>query len=282
MKNFDEHIDLIERYLYDDMTQEELEEFNGLLRKDPEFNKLFYEMDNLLEGIRRSAKQSTVEEKLARIEEALPIEDTAVENETETPVIPIWSTVSRYGTAFTSAITAITDRKYRMGIAAGITLLVTASVLLFNITNSDSPASLFSDYYIPFENQSSMTLRGGDEKAENPEAELLRQALSEYDRANYAGSIEIFNKMSDNSENKISIWMYKGNAYLHEGEVESAKIMFQNIINEMAGFEIHAKWYLSLCYIKNGEYENAKPLLEEIKDFGKYKSEEAGKILSKL
>mgnify|MGYP001553167931 CR=1 FL=1 len=73
MKNIDEHIDLIERYLYDDLTQEELEEFNDLLRQDAEFNKLFYEMDHLLDGIRRSAKKTTVEEKLARLEEALPL-----------------------------------------------------------------------------------------------------------------------------------------------------------------------------------------------------------------
>lgn len=266
MKNIDEHIDLIERYLSDDMTQEELEEFNGLLRKDPEFNKLFYEMDHLLEGIRRSAKQTTVEEKLARLEKSLPSKEQSLDSEGSASVIPIWSFV----------------KNYKMAIAAVFTLFFAATILFLNIPNNNSPSSIFSDYYVPFENQSSMTLRGGDEKAENAEVELLRQALSEYDKANYAGSIEIFNKISDNSENKISVWMYKGNAYLHEGEVENAKIMFQKIINEKAGFEIHAKWYLSLCYIKNGEYENAKPLLEEIKGFGKYKSEEAGKILSKI
>lgn len=266
MKNIDEHIDLIERYLYDDLTQEELGEFNGLLRENAEFNKLFYEMDHLLEGIRRSAKQTTVEEKLDRLERSLPSNEKSIDSEDSAPVIPIWNSI----------------KNYKMSIAAGFTLFVAAAILFLNIPNSNSPANIFSDYYVPFENQSSKTLRGGDEKTENPEAELLRQALSEYDRANYAGSIEIFNKISDNSEHKISIWMYKGNAYLHEGEVEKATIMFREIIDENAGFEIHAKWYLSLCYIKNGEYESAKPLLEEIKDFGRYKNKEAGEILAKF
>ena len=72
MKKINEHIDLIERYLYDDMTREELEEINELLKTDAEFNKLFHEMDHFTEGIRRSAKKTTVEEKLANLEEALP------------------------------------------------------------------------------------------------------------------------------------------------------------------------------------------------------------------
>ena len=266
MKNIDEHIDLIERYLYDDLTQEELGEFNDLLRENAEFNKLFYEMDHLLEGIRRSAKQTTVEEKLDRLEGSLPSKEKSIDSEGSAPVIPIWDSI----------------KNYKMSIAAGFTLFVAAAILFLNIPNNNSPANIFSEYYVPYENLYSRTLRGDDEKTENPEAELLRQALSEYDKANYAGSIEIFNKISDNSEHKISLWMYKGNAYLHEGEVESAKILFQKIINENAGFEIYAKWYLSLCYIKNGEYENAKPLLKEIKDFGKDKSEEAGKILTKI
>ena len=85
MKNIDEHIDLIERYLYDDLTQEELEEFNDLLRQDAEFNKLFYEMDHLLDGIRRSAKQTTVEEKLANLEKSLPATDSESKKSKDKP-----------------------------------------------------------------------------------------------------------------------------------------------------------------------------------------------------
>ena len=47
MKDFNEHIDLIERYVYEDMKKEELEELNRKLREDREFNKLFHDMDNL-------------------------------------------------------------------------------------------------------------------------------------------------------------------------------------------------------------------------------------------
>jgi tetratricopeptide (TPR) repeat protein len=239
-------------------------------------------MDHLLDGIRRSAKKTTVEEKLARLEEALPLKDTKSDIEEETPDIPIWSTVTQYGTAFTAAISGMTNRKYRVAIAAGFSLLIIATFTLFNIIKDPTPEKLFAQYYEPFDNQSRMTLRGGEENTENIEVELLQNALSEYDRGNYAESIELFNRIPDISENKISVWMYKGNALLHEGQVEDAKIMFQNIISENAGFEVHAKWYLSLCYIKNGDYENAKSLLEEIRDLDKYKNKEAGKILSKI
>jgi len=135
---------------------------------------------------------------------------------------------------------------------------------------------------VPYENQGSGVMRGEKDDKGDESKQLLHAAFLEYDNNNYAGAAEIFDKISVNDENKIQVWMYGGNAYLHEGQVEKAKIMFQNIIDDDAGFVIHAKWYLSLCYVKNEEFQEAKPILEEIRDRGKYKDEEAAEILSKL
>jgi tetratricopeptide (TPR) repeat protein len=281
MKNNYEHIDLIERYLYDDMTKEELEEFNVKLRKDKEFNKLFYDMDHLFEGIRRSARQTTVEEKLAMLEKSLPAKEDASEKEDATPVIPIFSTVTRYKTAFTAVFSTIVDHKYRMASAAAFTMLIVATFILFNIVNNTSPDAIFAQYYQPFENQGS-GLRGSEIEKGDINKNLLQDALSEYDNGNFSEAASIFDRITVNDENKNSVWMYGGNAYLNEGQMEKAKKMFQNIIEEDAGYIVYAKWYLSLCYVRNEEYEEAKPLLEEIRDKGKYKSNEAEEILTKL
>jgi tetratricopeptide (TPR) repeat protein len=280
MKDINEHIDLIERYLYDDLTQEELEELNVKLKNDTEFNKLFHDMDNLLEGIRRSAKQTTVEEKLAKLEKSLPAKEDTSEKEDSIPVIPIFSTVTRYKTAFTVAFSAVVDSKYRVAIAAAFTMLIVATFVLFNTINNPSSDRIFAQHFKPFENQGS-GFRGDIEKVDD-NVQLLRDALDRYDNGNYAEAVSIFDRITINDEIKYQVWLYGGNAYLIEGQIDKAKKMFQNIIDEDAGYVIYAKWYLSLCYVRNEEYEEAKPLLEEIRDIGSFKSKEAAEILSKL
>jgi len=240
MKNFDEHIDLIERYLYDDMTQEELEEFNGLLRKDPEFNKLFYEMDHLLEGIRRSAKLTTVEEKLARLERSLPHKEKSIESEVSASVIPIWGFV----------------KNYKMAIAASISLIFAVTIVFTNIKRSKSPDELFTEYFTEYESINGV-VRGKND------IEKLQYAMIAYEQANYEKAINIFEQIVVTDENKIQIWLYSGNSYLILNHVNEAKACFNNIIEANIGFEMDAKWYLSLCYLKEGEVEQAKPLLRE-------------------
>lgn len=259
MKNIDEHIDLIERYLYDDMTQEELEEFNGLLRKDPEFNKLFYEMDHLLEGIRRSAKQTTVEEKLARLEKALP-------------TIEVEGIKTKHKSNF---VIGVYRKEYRMAIAAVISILLVSTIVFTTINNSSDPADLFDKYFMAYENLS------GIERGTN-DVEKLQYAMIAYDQADYQKSIEIFKQIEIIDENKIQIWLYSGNAYMMLDRIEEAIGCFKNIIEENSGFEMDAKWYLSLCYLKQGEIELAKPLLTEIKESEGSRFKEADEILSKL
>ena len=112
--------------------------------------------------------------------------------------------------------------------------------------------------------------------------QLLRDALDKYDNGLYAEAASIFDDITVNDENKFQVWLYGGNAYLNVGQIEKSKKMFINVIEENAGFVSQAKWYLSLCYVKNGEIEKAIPILEEIKETGRDKSEEAAEILSKL
>jgi tetratricopeptide (TPR) repeat protein len=221
-----------------------------------------------------------VEEKLTRLEKSLPIRKPVYDEE-NTPVIPIWIPASRIRTTITAAFSTITNTRYRLAIAAAFTLLVVATIVLFNSVNNGSPTKLFTAYYEPFESQS-IVLRGEKDKEVDPQKKLFNDALTAYEKGDFTTAIEIFESISYEEENKITIWMYKGNAYLHEGQIEKAKVLFNNIIQENEGLELQAKWYLSLCYIKNGEFEKAKPLLEDLKEIGGYKHYEADKILSDL
>jgi tetratricopeptide (TPR) repeat protein len=259
MKNSNEHIDLIERYLYDDMTKEELEGLNKKLREDPEFNKLFHNMDNLLEGIRRSASKTTVEEKLAILERSLPEISHAKERKLETPIIPIWNFTLQYKTA----------------IAASISLIIVTMVVLTNITTSKSPEKLYTEYFNIYENINGVE-RGKSDK------EKLQYAMIAYEQANFEKAVKIFEQITITDENKIQIWLYNGNAYMALDRVNEAKENFQNIIDAKVGFESEARWYLSLCYLKENDVDQARVLLQEIQDSGRGRYQDAAEILSKL
>ena len=174
--NYD-HIDLIERYLDDDLSAEELVMFSEKLDQDPQFNKLYFEMDQLLEGIRRSAKQSTIEEKLASLEMALPVKAKINTDESDTPVIQIWNFMLQYKTA----------------VAASLTLLIVSVFVITNVNTTMSPEELFAEYSMPYE-YISEAKRGISEK------EKLEYALMEYNLGNYDEAIEIFEDIQINDE----------------------------------------------------------------------------------
>jgi tetratricopeptide (TPR) repeat protein len=255
MKSIDEHIDLIERYLYDDLTQEELEEFNDLLKEDAEFNKLFYEMDHLLDGIRRSAKKTTVEEKLARLEEALPLSKVSDERISHPVEIFI--------------------KTYKAAIAASLSLLIVSAIILTNLNSNYSSDELFDQYFKVYDS-------GGGVERGKSDLEKLQVAKIEYEKGNYEMAVNIFEQIDITEENRIEIWLHAGNAYLKLNDVNKAIDNFKSIINAKSGFEEYAKWYLSLCYLKNDDLEHARPLLQEIKESGRGKYMEADEILSKL
>ena len=166
--NYD-HIDLIERYLDDDLSAEELVMFSEKLDQDPQFNKLYFEMDQLLEGIRRSAKRSTVEEKLGRLENALSITSKAENVKSETQVIQLWDNVM----------------KYKMAVAASLSIIIVSVFIITNTNTSRSSEELFRTYYTPYENIYGAK-RGISEK------EKLQYAMMAYDQLNYEEAIKIF------------------------------------------------------------------------------------------
>ncbi len=263
MKDNKDHIDLIERYLDEDLTREELEMFSRKLKEDTEFSQLYYEMDRFVEGIRRSASQTSMEEKLARLEQSLPVKKNQSEG-SGTQVRRLWRGV----------------RDYKYAIAASISVLIAAAIIFFNpfYSGKMGPVQLADMYFEPFENAG-----GGIKRSADEEKELLQEALLAYDQGNYVSAIGLFNEIPVTDENRLEVLMYAGNAYLATGQTAQAKEMFTNIIEDNMGLVIQAKWYLSLCYLKEGDVVNARPLLEEIESTGKYnKSDDAAEILDKL
>jgi len=253
MKTSKENIDLIERYLDEDLDPAELERFNRKLEKDPEFRRLFSEMDRLVEGIRISARKTTLEEKLENLEKSLPFRKLQKE---ETPVISLRERVW----------------KYKGAIAAAIALLFVATFVLVTQDFSTDPGELYAESFEPFPNVGQGNTRSGEKKDDQ------QRAYAYYDMGRYEEALKIFNQIDMDTADKL----YAANAYMAVGDFEKAIPLLEQVNERGSGLSIQAKWFLALCNLKNENLATARSLFSELKAQGEDYSEQSARILEKM
>jgi tetratricopeptide (TPR) repeat protein len=254
MKTNKEDIDLIERYLDEKLDPEELSLFNQKLDKDPDFRRLFVDMDRLVEGIRLTARKTTLEEKLANLEQSLPFQKSGKEMD-ETPVIIMWERV----------------KKYKVAAAAVISMLFIATFVLVTQDFSTDPGKLYAENFEPFPNYGP----GNTRSSEKDDKQL---AYTYYDLERYTEALEIFENLNLETVDLF----YASNAYMAVGEIDKAKPLLEEVIERGTGLAVHAKWNLALCFLKEGNLVTAKSLFNDLKNQGGEYQEEASQILDKI
>ncbi|MCK5703308.1 MAG: hypothetical protein KAI29_19245, partial [Cyclobacteriaceae bacterium] len=117
------HIDLIEKYLDGNLDIKEVELFQKTLENDEEFVRELNDMELLIDGIKKTASLTTIEEKLERFETSMKL----MENEDDEKA---------------NSKTIFFDfnhiKKYSWAIAASISLVMVTSIALFNINTTPS------------------------------------------------------------------------------------------------------------------------------------------------
>ena len=305
MKNIDEHIDLIERYLYDDLTQEELDDFNELLRKDPEFNKLFYEMDQLLDGVRRSAKKTTVEEKLARLEEALPYNRSTDLSERPANVIKrIFQSFNEFvdhliirtfnldreeltvipiDNRGRSSVYTITGR-IKLIAASSLVMIFLAATFIFTQFSALTPVELYADNYSKPVLLTS-TVRSGEmePKGESSISDIMNSANIAFNSSNFGEAIALVEGVS-NDELTPGLKYCGALSYMEIEEFDKAKDLLLQLNTETDIVWRHtSSWFLALCYVREDDKENAVKYLKMASDTagGEYQ-EKAANLLGKV
>jgi hypothetical protein len=76
--------------------------------------------------------------------------------------------------------------------------------------------------------------------------------------------------------------MLLGNPNLMIGNTTDAKKNFLDLISRFDELDVPAKWYLSLCYLRNGEVQPAIDLLKEIQTTPSPYAGKAGSLLREL
>lgn len=141
-------------------------------------------------------------------------------------------------------------------------ILLAFTINHFYKANSHSQ-QLFAAYYEPYYDDAG-THRGGS-FISGKDSLLLAEAMNLYENKNYAEALKVFNNISDNYSNDISL--YKAISFLETNETKQAiQLLNESLEKNGEGWEYYqdAQWYLALAYIRSKQTKEAKNILQQI------------------
>ncbi|HYG37972.1 MAG TPA: tetratricopeptide repeat protein, partial [Cytophagales bacterium] len=246
-------IEIIERYLDEKLSPQELAEFQERLASDEEFEKSFQTYRVLIEGLKNSGR-NTLRQKLKKLEASISVEESFDKK--------------RMGISLNSI--------YSYSAAATILLLITFT-FIFIIRYNSSPTELFAENFEPYPNVIAPTTRG-EESGKSPQ----EQAFYLYDSEQYEQAAVLFEKILKTEEKDPAVLLYTANAYLATGDQASAIKKLESLIKTESHFLTQGLWFISLAYLANNQPEQAKIYLKKLKDQDVSYSQKAEKILENL
>ena len=252
-------IQQIEKFLDGKMSTEEKREFENKLSTEQSLKAMMTDMNLLVEGIKMSAAQTSMEEKSDRLKfftEINDIEKDAFEIQApETKVVPMYR------------------KPWALSAAASILLLVT---LTFYLMRDQTPINeqLYTAYFEPFDSPGSGLTRGTNEVT------IKNEAYQAYDNGNYKVAAQLFEQIINEKEDAIA-QLCLGNAYLEQNDIAKAEKIFTDMLTKHSELITQAKWYLALTYLKENKLERAKAILWQISKSSTY-GEKSQKLLKEL
>lgn len=238
MNDQDTH-EKIEAYLNGDMTGEELRQFEQSLESDKALAsqvELFRNLDIALAD-----------------EQALKLQKETLE---------LGETYFNTQEATEAPVRRLSVYRRPLAIAASIALIVSLGVL-FWMTNSGGSLSneeLFAAYYEPYAFSEGVR---GDNDPEN----AYEKALSAIEREDYTAAIDLLQAHLTQQPSDMSATFALASTCLETDPPQwnEAAVYYQMVIEDGNSLMVdRAKWYLALIYTKQGEPDQAKPLLQAL------------------
>ncbi|MDO6810869.1 tetratricopeptide repeat protein [Zobellia galactanivorans] len=239
---------LLYDYFSNRLTPEQERLFAQLLETDGEFKQQF-DFENNLKRVIREKEAKQLKAKLIGFEEGIQKEETA-------------------RAPFT------VYRKWAM--AASIALLVGLGWLGYNNFSGSGYMDMYEEHFQEYPNTVYAITRG-----EEADTSLERQAFVAYETNDNVQAIALFTQLKE-TKNTEAVNFYLAQSYLKNGQAEKAIALFDETINEKGEFRPQALWYAALAYLKINEKENAIRMLNDLVADGRYKKEEASKLLKDL
>ncbi|SFU20125.1 hypothetical protein SAMN04489724_0245 [Algoriphagus locisalis] len=244
--------ELLDRFFKGSLTAEEKLMLEELIRSDAEFREEFELQQATREAVIRN-KHKELKAFLGGVEEEI---------------------------TGSQKIRKIHPNSYLWKIAAGVALLVAATVLIFNFTGTPSAAPAtdsFLSYYTAYPNVVSPITRGEEL---NPE-DLEKAAFVAYESKNYSLSDSLFTKILSYQTDYVQF--YKGISKFELGQYDSAIQYFDNYLySDGTQLRDQAKWYMALSYLVKGDTLRGKEEMIRLRKSSGYKMDEVERILLEI
>jgi len=246
MKPTEHDITLMERYFDSELSVEEMATFSVRLQQDEIFRSLVEREKIIIGAIRNQGL-------LDNLHYLKSVEEKIQGNHAH-------HSVARVRTWYYYAAAAV------------VALLISVKVLLPGQPTSDE---LFAEYFTPYQNVFEPKTRGADMATKRTEA------FQAYEQKNYKEAAILFNELLA-AEKRSDILFMLGNTNLMLGQVTEAKENLVTLINDFDDLDLQAKWYLSLCYLKSDDRENARKMLGELGQTENSYASRAKELLEKI
>lgn len=241
-----QNIEMVERYFDNEMTEEEKILFTQRLETDRALRHLFDREKLLINTVRFGAAKNHLMF-FKELEKSLP--DITIERKTS-------KTWMYYA------------------VAASVVLLVVAGIYIFNLKDP-TPGDLYAEYFTPYPNVFEPTVRGSEE------ATRRASAFQKYEEGNYEQAAALFSEIISESK-EPGILLLLGNANLAVGKTDAARANFNELISASDVNAPAARWYLSLCYLKDGKVSQARETLAIVAKSNSAYSAKARQLINAL
>jgi len=250
----DAQIELIDKYLLDNMEAEEKKAFEKRLGEDEELNKQVQIQRKLIEGMEKYQEKESFFSMLDEIKTEKP----------EGKVIDI-----KHPGKKNISIGSMRQFNRILAIAAGFAVLIVAAFFVFR-NEPDYNAMAMNNFAIyPDEVTTYLDASGATDDANAALIPLLENGMNLLSQENFKEARIQFEQFRDRkvSSNYLSILndFYLAQIDIQQNDSQTAIDLLTPLDNE-SGLPIAAavKWYLALAYLQQGKIEPARTLLSDI------------------
>lgn len=146
-------------------------------------------------------------------------------------------------------------------IAAIIAIVFSLNIYRDNLRMDEA----FRTHYTPLEYDPQLMSRG----EESPLSLELAEAMDAYQRQDYSAALQKLNAIPNLDVNFL---IYKAICLIETDQLPQAIHLLEELVSHGEATEYYqqANWYLALAYLKEHEGENAKMVIEKMKEFSIY------------
>ncbi len=232
----------IDKYYLNELTVEELEEFEQLLQTDDELRKEFQFQNDLSISI-KSLEKDGLKSKLQQHEKEKQIRKNSG-----------WK---------------------KWLVAASIAVLIGVAGISYFKLDSPNYDKLYAENYEAYPNTEFNITRGEN----NPSPEY--HAFTAYESGNYKQAILLFSELKKSNASEY-LDFYLAQSFLANENHEKALSLFEEIIRNQEAFSGESYWFAALAALKLNKKTSAQKHLRYLVSSGGYKSGQAQELLKKL